>query len=55
MDELASLLTFCLRQMKPLSSEGISQEKSLFIEGLFLWPYLGLFCEVNARVSVLSM
>lgn len=55
MDELASLLTFCLKQMKSLSSEGISQKKSLFIEGLFLWPHLGLFCDVNARVSILSM
>ena len=39
MAELASLVTNLFRQMTPLSSDGISQVKSLFIEAGFMWPW----------------
>lgn len=39
MAELASLLVYYFRPMTLLSSDGISQVKSLFIEGVFSWPY----------------
>lgn len=39
MAELASLLVYYFRPMTLLSSDGISQVKSLFIEGIFSWPY----------------
>lgn len=39
MAELASLLVYYFRPMTLSSSDGISQVKSLFIEGVFNWPY----------------
>ena len=42
MAELASLLVYHFRRMTLLSSDGISQVKSLFIEGVFSWPYTRL-------------
>ena len=42
MAELTSLLVYYVRRMTLLSLDGISQVKSLFIEGVFSWPYTGL-------------
>lgn len=44
MAELTSLLKYYLRQLTLLSSDRISQVKSLYIEGVFTWLYTGQFC-----------
>lgn len=42
MAELASLSTYYLRRMTPLSPDGISQVKFLCTGGVFIWPYTRL-------------